>query len=92
MLTIDRLRLQLPPSFRDRAGEIARLVAEELAAGPMAADLQLDRLALPPVEVHPRATDREVARVVAASVSAGINAHFPSPQPSPSGRGWPKAG
>ena len=28
MLTVDRLRMQLPPSFRDRAGEIARLVAE----------------------------------------------------------------
>ncbi len=72
MLTVDRLRLQLPPSFRDRAGEIARLVAEELAMVPMAADLQLERLALPPVEVHHQASDREVARVVAASVHAGI--------------------
>lgn len=72
MLTVDRLRLQLPPSFRDRAGEIARLVAEELAIVAMAADLQLERLALPPVEVHHQASDQEVARVVAASVHAGI--------------------
>lgn len=72
MLTVDRLRLQLPPDFRDRAGEIARLVAEELATVPMAIDLQLDRLAVPPVEVHPQATDRDVARAVAQSVHTGI--------------------
>ncbi len=72
MLTVDRLRLQLPPDFRDRAGEIARLVAEELATVPMASELQLDRLAVPPVEVHPQATDRDVARAVAQSVHTGI--------------------
>jgi len=72
MLTIDRLRLQLPPPFRDRAGEIARLVAEELATLPMAADLQIDRLTVSPVEVHPLASDRDVARAVAASVGAEL--------------------
>ncbi|MDY0188054.1 MAG: hypothetical protein RBR16_09045 [Syntrophus sp. (in: bacteria)] len=72
MLTIDHLHLQLPQAFQDRAGEIARLVAEELAAVPMTADLQLDRLAVPPVEVAPLATDRDVARAVAASVHTGI--------------------
>lgn len=72
MLTVDRLRLQLPPDFRDRAGEIARLVAEELATVPMASDLHLDRLAVPPVEIHPQATDRDVARAVAQSVHTGI--------------------
>lgn len=72
MLTVDRLRMQLPPAFRDRAGEIGRLVAEELATVPMAADLRIDRLAVPPVEVHPQATDRDVARAVAASIHTGI--------------------
>jgi hypothetical protein len=72
MLTIERLRLQLPSAFRDRAGEIARLVAEELAAVPMTADLQLDRLTVPPVEVSSLATDRDVARAVATSVYTGI--------------------
>ncbi len=72
MLTVDRLRLQLPPVFRDRAGEIARLVAEELATVPMAADLQIDRLAVPPVEVHPLATDRDVARAVAQAVGSEL--------------------
>jgi len=68
MLTIDRLRLQLPPAFRDRAGEIARLVGEELVTVSVGADLHLDRLAVPPVEVHHQATDREVARAVAVAV------------------------
>ncbi len=72
MLTVDRLRLQLPPAFRDRAGEIARLVGEELATVPLSADLLLDRLAVPPVEVSHQATDREVARAVAASIQLGI--------------------
>ncbi len=72
MLTVDRLRLQLPPAFRDRGGEIARLVGEELATVPLSADLLLDRLAVPPVEVSHQATDREVARAVAASIQLGI--------------------
>lgn len=68
MLTVDRLRIQLPPAFRDRAGEIARLVGEELATVSAGADLQIDRLAVPPVEVSHLATDREVARAVAQAV------------------------
>uniref|UniRef100_A0A831XGF3 Uncharacterized protein n=1 Tax=Geobacter metallireducens TaxID=28232 RepID=A0A831XGF3_GEOME len=73
MLTIDRLRMQLPPSFRDRAGEIARLVGEELATTvSVEGDLHLDRLAVPSVEVSPQATDREVARAVAQSIHTGI--------------------
>ncbi|WP_306533331.1 hypothetical protein [Geobacter sp.] len=74
MLTVDRMRLQLPPAFRDRAGEIARLVAEELATVPMTADLRIDRLAVPPVEVTHQATDREVARAVAVAVGEGLKA------------------
>ncbi len=68
MLTIDRLRLQLPPAFRDRAGEIARLVGEELATVSVGTDLQIDRLAVAPVEVHSLATDRDVARAIAQAV------------------------
>ena len=72
MLTVDRLRLQLPPAFRDRAGEIARLVGEELASVSVSADLRLDRLAVPPVEVHPQATNRDVARAVAVAVGTEL--------------------
>jgi hypothetical protein len=72
MLTIDRLRMELPAAFRGREGEIARLVAEELAAVSPAIDREIHRLALAPVEVHPRATDRDVARTIAQAVHAGI--------------------
>ena len=73
MLTVDRLRMQLPPSFRDRAGEIARLVAEELATVPIVAELRIDLLAVPPVEVHPQATDRDVARAIAQAVGLQVS-------------------
>lgn len=72
MLTIDRLRLNLPGAFGNRAEEIARMVAEELATLPLAADLDIDRLKVPPVHVAPSATSREVARAIAASVGAGM--------------------
>ncbi len=75
MLTIDRLRLQLPVALKERAGDIARLVAEELAALPVASSLCLERLVIPSVEVHPRAGDREVARAVAEAIHAGIRDH-----------------
>lgn len=72
MLTIDRLRMQLPAIFQGREGEITRLVAEELAAVSLTIDLRIQQLALPPVEVHPQATDRDVARVVAWAIHTGI--------------------
>lgn len=75
MLTIDRLRLRLPDHLRERAGDIARLVAEELAKLPVVSSLCLERLVIPPVEVHPRAGDREVARAVAAAIHTGICSH-----------------
>ncbi len=75
MLTIDRLRLQLPKHLRERAGDIARLVADELAALPVSSDLRLERLMIQPVEVHPQAGDREVARAVAMAIHAGICNH-----------------
>ncbi len=68
MLTIDRLRLTIPASFRGRESAIARLVAEELAEIPLASDLSLDRLAVPPVAVAPTAGNREVAKAIAAAV------------------------
>lgn len=72
MLTIDRLRLQLPVALKERTVDIARLVAEELGTLHVSFDLHLERLDIPPVEVHPQAGDREVARAVAAAVHAAI--------------------
>jgi len=74
MLRIDRLRLSLPAGFERRAGRIARLLGDELAALPLAAgEVRLDRLALPPVDVARGASDRQVAGAVAAAVAAGLN-------------------
>lgn len=73
MLIIDRVRLHLPAPFCDRAGEISRLVAEELAALPLDTDVHRDQLVLPPVEIHPNDTDLEVARAVARSIHAVIH-------------------
>ena len=75
MLTIGRLRLSLPAGFEARAGRIASLVGDELAARlPLAAgDVRLDRLTLPPVNVAPGASDRQVAGAVATAIAAGLS-------------------
>jgi hypothetical protein len=72
MLTIDRLRLHLPAPFCDRARDISRLVAEELAVLPLEGELRRDHLVLPPVQLNPSSTDLEVARAVARSIHVGI--------------------
>lgn len=72
MLKIDRLRLSLPPGYEARADRIARLVADELAALPLQGDANLDRLALPALEVGPRATDRQVASSIAGAMTAHL--------------------
>jgi hypothetical protein len=84
MLTIDRLRLLLPPGFETRADRIARLVADEVAARlPLRGETRLDRLTLPRVQVPRGASDRQVAQSVARALVAGLN------RPSPSGGGGP---
>ena len=77
MLKIDRLRLSLPAGFETRADRIARLVADELAALPLQGDANLDRLALPTVEVGPRATDRQVASSIASSMASHLGGTKP---------------
>lgn len=72
MLSIDRLRLTLPPGFADRADAVARLVADELAALPLAGDRTLARLAVPPVAVPPGGSDREVAGRVARAIHGAL--------------------
>ena len=75
MLTIDRLRLSLPPGFEGRAERLARLVADELAGRlPLGGgELRLGRLAVPQVEIAHGASDRRVAGAVAGAIAAGLN-------------------
>jgi hypothetical protein len=72
VLTIDRMRLRLPREFQNRARRIARLVAEELAAVPLAADRNIDRLTVGPIGMRPGAGDREVARAVAGAIGTTL--------------------
>ena len=73
MLTIDRLRLQLPAECRDRAHLIARMAARELARCPAASDVQLDRVCVPPIVIAPGTGDRQIARRIAAAVRTRLN-------------------
>jgi hypothetical protein len=72
MLKIDRLRLTLPPGYESRANRIAHLVADELASLQLQGNAQFDRLALPAIEVGPRATDGQVAGAIAGAMAAHL--------------------
>lgn len=77
MLKIDRLRLSLPPGYEARAERIARLVADELASLQLQGNAQFDRLALPAIEVGPRATDRQVASSIAGAMASHLTGGKP---------------
>jgi hypothetical protein len=72
MLTIDRLRLHLPPGYRHRAASIGRCLAAELAGMPLRRNVQLERLHLPPVDIAPGAGDGQIAQRMAAAVQGRI--------------------
>jgi hypothetical protein len=74
MLTIDELHLALPVEFGARAGRIARLVADELAAMSPRVPASVDRLVVAPVTIPARAGDRLVASAVAQAVVAALTA------------------
>lgn len=77
MLKIDRLRLTLPSGYEARAERIARLVADELASLQLQGSAQFDRLALPAIEVGPRATDRQVASSIAGAMAPHLTGGKP---------------
>jgi hypothetical protein len=72
MLTIDRMRLHLPPLLESHTPEIVRLLAEELAVVPLAADLNIDRLTVGPVLIPLGSGHREVARAVASAIGTTL--------------------
>lgn len=74
MISIDRLRLALPPGFEGRGDAVARWVAEELAALPAPAAARLESLPVPPITVDPALGDREVARRIAEAVHGRLGA------------------
>lgn len=72
MLTIDRLRLQLPPGYRQRAASIGRRLTAELAKMPLRRNLQLESLRLPPVDIAPGADDGQIVRRIAGAVQGRL--------------------
>lgn len=72
MLTIDRLRLQLPPGYGRRAAAIGRLLAAELARLPLQRSLDVRHLRLPPVQAAAGMSNGRIARRIAAAVQQHI--------------------
>jgi hypothetical protein len=72
MLTIDRMRLNLPEGFDHRGKHIGRLVAHKLAGMSLKTSLHIKRLVVPPVQVHPAFTDEQVAHRVAMSIHSQL--------------------
>lgn len=74
ILSIGQLRLSLPAGYELRAERIARRVVDELARRlPLdGADLTLDRLALPPIEISHSASDHQVASAVASAIAGSV--------------------
>lgn len=69
MMSIERLRLQLPAGYAHRAANITRLLGKYLATGSAGERLQLDRLSIGAITIGPNATDGEIARNIASKVS-----------------------
>ncbi len=72
MLTIDRLRLRLPREHAARAARIGRLLGEELARLDWPAG-RIEALRLPPLQLSPAGSDRQLARRIAQAIHAQVN-------------------
>lgn len=68
---INRLSLTLPAGFGDRAGRIARRVGDALAQYELPAGRHA-RLAVGPVRIDARSTDRMIAARIADAIATRI--------------------
>ncbi len=73
MLTIGRLRLQLPDGYAHRAAAIARHVGDELARRPVTANAHVERLRLPPLEIPQGASNRQIAAQIAGQIHRQVH-------------------
>ncbi|MFA5241079.1 MAG: hypothetical protein WC029_01980 [Sulfuricella sp.] len=71
-LTIDRIRLQLPPGLEHRADAIARRLGDELARLPWSGSLNVSQVNLPAQSVQPAWSDQQIARHLAVAVQGQI--------------------
>lgn len=68
MISIDRVRLQLPVGFEHRATTIARLLGELLAKQSVAAEVSLESVAISPQRVNANTPDIEIAQLIATQI------------------------
>jgi hypothetical protein len=71
---IGHLQLQLPPGFEERAERIGRLVGEALADYGNVPSGRIDHLRVGPLAVGTELSDQRVARQIADSIHAAIQA------------------
>jgi hypothetical protein len=71
-LTIDRIRLQLPPGLEHRADAIARRLGDELARLPWSGSLNVPQVNLPAQSVQMAWSDQQIARHLAVAVQGQI--------------------
>ena len=71
-LSIDRLSLELPDGYQHRAGAIVRDVADELSRKALPASAVHDRLQVPPLQIPPGLSNRQVANRIADSIHAQL--------------------
>ena len=68
MLSIDRLRLQLPAGYQHRAADIARQLGEQLGGLDTTGLRSLSRLSVPAVHFDAGASDAELAASIATAI------------------------
>lgn len=71
-LTIDHIRLQLPPGFEHRADAIARRLGDELARLSWTGSVTLPQVNIPAQTVPPAWSDQQIARHLAVAVRGQI--------------------
>jgi hypothetical protein len=73
MLKIDRLTLRVPGELGSRTDQLVSLVGRELAAVSWPESRAAGRVRLPPLEVDPALSDRQIAARIAASVQHALD-------------------
>ena len=64
MVRIERLRIQLPAAYQQRAGSIGNLAGRELGEQLAGLSVTTERLAAPRIRIAAGATDHDIARSI----------------------------
>jgi hypothetical protein len=72
MLSIEHLRIRLPPGFEHRAADIARLVGQRLGELAGSGLRSAESVSVPKVRLAPGATNAQVAENIARAISTSL--------------------